>query len=190
MRRILMLSVLATALGVMQPARAQLAHSLPEDHSPRGALWRSAAVPGWGQVYNRQHVKVPFVYAALGALVVSTVRNQRDYTLYRDAFQYKAFQELVDAGQLESNPNADLLPAYNTLVAEFGPISSRPIETRRNNFRRNRDLSAIGIGFVYGLAMLDAYVSAHLLDFDVEEDLSIRLKVSPVGMGPAVGFRF
>ncbi len=190
MCRFLTLILFVTALGAWQPSRAQVAPGLPQDHSPRGALWRSAAVPGWGQIYNRQHVKVPFVYAALGALVVSTVRNQRDYTLYRDAFQYKAFQELVDAGQLESNPNADQLPAYNKLVAEFGPISSRPIETRRNNFRRNRDLSSIGIGFVYGLAMLDAYVSAHLLDFDVEEDLSIRLHVSPEGMGPAVRFRF
>ena len=32
----------------------------------------------------------------------------------------------------------------------------------------------IGIGLVYGLAMLDAYVSAHLLDFDVGENLSFR----------------
>lgn len=190
MSRLLLLILSVAMLASWQPVTAQVAPGLPDDHSPRGALWRSAAVPGWGQVYNRQHIKVPFVYAALGALVISTVRNQRDYTLYRDAFQYKAFQELVDSGQLESNPNTDMLPAYNTLVAEFGPISSRPIESQRNNFRRNRDLSAIGIGFIYGLAMLDAYVSAHLLDFDVEEDLSIRLHVSPVGTGPAVAYRF
>jgi len=185
-----MLILIVAATGMWQPSCAQVASDRPAEHSPRGALWRSAAVPGWGQVYNGHHIKVPFVYAALGALVVSTVQNQRDYTLYRDAFRYKAFQELVDAGQLDSNPNADLMPAYNTLAAEFGPISSRPIETRRNNFRRNRDLSAIGIGFVYGLALLDAYVSAHLIDFDVEDDLSIRLHVSPDGLGPAVGYRF
>jgi hypothetical protein len=35
------------------------------DHSPRGALWRAAAAPGWGQLYNRQYYKIPFVYAGL-----------------------------------------------------------------------------------------------------------------------------
>jgi len=39
----------------------------------------------------------------------------------------RAFQELVDSGQLESNPNAELLPAYNPLVAEV--LTRDPAET-------------------------------------------------------------
>lgn len=152
-------------------------------HTPRGALWRGAAAPGWGQIYNRQYIKLPFLYAAMGGLVYSAITNQQDYRLYRDAYQYKAFQELVDSGELTENPKTSLKSAYDEISAEFGPVSSRPIQTQRNNFRRSRDLSAIGVGLLYGLAMLDAYVSAHLLDFDIGEDLSLRVTPGPTGIG-------
>ena len=152
-------------------------------HSPRGALWRSAAFPGWGQLYNDQRIKLPFIYAALGFLGYQTWSSQDDYRLYREAYQYKAWQELVDSGQQETNPKADFQPAYDELAAEFGAISSRPLRTQRNNFRRSRDLSLIGVGLVYGLAMLDAYVSAHLLDFDVGENLQFQVSPGPEGLG-------
>lgn len=148
---------------------------LNDGHSPRGALWRSAVLPGWGQIYNRQYVKLPFVYAAMGGLVVAIIRLDNDYDLYNRAFQYKAHQELVDAGQLEQNPRASFKPSYDRIAADVGPVSSGPLEIRRNNLRRGRDLSAIGLGLVYGLAMLDAYVSAHLLDFDVGESLGVAV---------------
>lgn len=150
--------------------------------SPKEALRRAAFVPGWGQIYNRQYIKLPFVYGALGGLAAVAIINHRDYSLYRDAFQYKAFQELVDSGQRTDNPAANLKGAYDEIAAEFGTISSSPIELRRNNFRRSRDLSVIGIGLVYGLAVLDAYVSAHLLDFDDGEDLSLRVTPVPSGI--------
>jgi hypothetical protein len=35
-------------------------------HNPKLALKRSAMLPGWGQVYNKQTWKVPIIYAALG----------------------------------------------------------------------------------------------------------------------------
>ncbi|NNF04455.1 MAG: hypothetical protein HKN17_08310 [Rhodothermales bacterium] len=158
------------------PGRRQMSFGvIPEDHSPGGALWRAAVLPGWGQIYNRQYVKLPFVYAAMGGLVAAIISLDNDYDLYNRAFQYKAFQELVDAGQLEANPRASFQPSYDRIASVVGPVSSRPLEIRRNNLRRGRDLSAIGLGLVYGLAMLDAYVSAHLLDFDVGEDLGVAV---------------
>ena len=172
----------------VQPGHAQLLQAdslfaVPADsRAPRGALWRSAAAPGWGQLYNDQPIKLPFIYGALGALVYSAVSNQDDYRLYKEAYQYKAWQELVDAGSEESNPRIDFKSSYDQLVAEFGEISSRPLRNQRNNFRRSRDLSFVGIGLVYGLAMLDAYVSSHLLDFDVGEDLSFRAAPGPDGI--------
>ncbi len=152
------------------------------DRTPRGALWRAAALPGWGQIYNKQYIKLPFVYAALGGLVYTAITNHQDYILYREAFQYKAYQELVDAGSLEVNPKSSFQSSYMEVEAQFGSISSRPLEAQRNNFRRSRDLSFVGVGLVYSLAMLDAYVSAHLLDFDVGENLSIHVLPTPGGM--------
>ena len=157
-------------------------------HSPQGALWRSAAVPGWGQIYNKQYVKLPFVYGALGYLVYQAASSHNDYVLYREAFQYKAWQELVDSGQADENPKIGFKDSYDVISAEFGSISSRPLENQRNNFRRSRDLSVVGVGLVYGLAMLDAFVSAHLLDFDVGEDLNFQ--VSPAAGGFRLSARF
>ena len=183
------LAVLGLMIGVANPVSGQLVQAdsvfvpAASDHSPRGALWRSAAIPGWGQVYNHQRIKLPFIYVALGALGYQAWSAHNDYTLYREAFQYKAWQELVDSGQQASNPKAGYQSSYDELAAEFGAISSRPLRTQRNNFRRSRDLSLIGVGLVYGLAMLDAYVSAHLLDFDVGEDLNFRVSPGPEGLG-------
>jgi len=163
---------------VAQPLIQQnsgLSIGIVDERTPRGALWRSAVLPGWGQIYNRQYVKLPFVYGAIGGLVAAIVSLDNDYDLYNRAFQYKAFQELVDAGQLEDNPRASFQSSYNRIAADVGPVSSGPLEIRRNNLRRGRDLSAIGLGLVYGLAMLDAYVSAHLLDFDVGESLGVEV---------------
>lgn len=189
LRSTMVLALLGLLVWVANPASAQqlLADSVfvpsTSTHSPRGALWRSAAVPGWGQLYNGQRIKLPFIYAALGVLGYQAWSANSDYVLYREAYQYKAWQELVDAGQQETNPKAGFQSSYDQLAAEFGAISSRPLRTQRNNFRRSRDLSFIGVGLVYGLAMLDAYVSAHLLDFDVGENLHFQVAPGPEGLG-------
>ena len=186
-RSISLIALVCTGVLLVHTAQAQLVQGdsafvpVESSHSPRGALWRSAAVPGWGQLYNKQPVKLPFIYAALGGLAYAAWNSQQDYSLYREAYQYKAWQELVDSGQESSNPKIGFQGSYDEVAAEFGAISSRPLRTQRNNFRRSRDLSFIGIGLVYGLAMLDAYVSAHLLDFDVGEDLSFQAAPGPDG---------
>lgn len=150
--------------------------------SPRGALLRASLVPGWGQIYNREYLKLPLLYGAMGALAVAAVQSNKDYVLYRNAFQYKAFEERTTEGEV--NPAAEFQSDYETLAEEFGPIESGPLESPRDNFRRNRDLSIIGIAAVWGLGVLDAYVSAHLSSFDVGEDLT--LQVSP-GVRPLPG---
>lgn len=150
----------------------------PADHSPQGALWRAAAVPGWGQLYNGQVWKMPVVYLALGGVATALVLVNNEYILYRHAYLFKVYQE-----QGGDNPFARFEDEYNQLAAEFGPISASPIRSQRENLRRNRDFLIIGLGLVYGLAILDAYVSAHLLDFDVSEDLTLRAAPAPNGLG-------
>ncbi len=159
-------------------------------HSPSGALWRAVALPGWGQVYNRQFIKLPILYAAIGGLAYLAFDINDEYLLYRRAFLYKSFQELVDAGTLMSNPNASLKPYYDELSSRFGPISSNPIRARRDNLRRNRDLSFVGVGLVYALSVLDAYISAHLLNFDIGEDLTVELRPVPEGFAAHLQLRF
>ncbi len=152
------------------------------NHSPRKALRRAAILPGWGQLYNRQYGKIPVVYVVIGGLTANTVRLNRKYLLYRHAYQYKAFEEIIEEG--EENPRASFEADYSRLVEKLGgiSISASTIKPSRDSLRRNRDLSILGIGATYGLAILDAYVSAHLLDFDVGEDLLVSVSPTPLGV--------
>jgi len=176
--------LLAYTFGVA-PARAQEspAEAAPVDsRTPMGALWRAAVLPGWGQAYNGQYVKLPFVYGAIGGLIYLAIVIDGNYDDYRRAYLFKAYQERVDAGVDESNPWAHFKPSYDDIAGSFGPISSTPLRNQRDAFRRNRDLTILGAGLAYALTILDAYVSAHLLDFDVGENLSVRMRPAPSGV--------
>ncbi|MFO7863352.1 MAG: DUF5683 domain-containing protein, partial [Salinivirgaceae bacterium] len=41
-------------------------------------------------------------------------------------------------------------------------------------WRRFRDLNYIGFGFLYLLQILDATVEAHLFEYDISDDLTLR----------------
>ena len=188
-----MLGVLLTAgLISISPASAQpdsvRAALLEEkgfspDHSPRGALWRAGAVPGWGQFYNRQYYKMPFVYAGLagGGYAIYTLTQR--YRLFRRANLYVVGTNRAkeNGGQ---NPYGEFEGDYNQAVARLGgdPESSSvgggQLRDRRDQYRRWRDLSILGTGLFYALTVLDAYVSAHLLSFNVG---GVALDVRPSG---------
>lgn len=156
----------------------------PSDHSPRNALWRAAALPGWGQVYNRQYYKLPFVYGGLAGGGYAIYEMNRRYLLYRHANLYqigKNRKEDEDA----KNPYGHFQDDYDEVVAQLGgaqagSVSGRQLRTLRDKYRRWRDLSILGTGLFYALTVLDAYVSAHLLTFDVGD---VALRVRPTGGG-------
>ncbi|MFW5955242.1 MAG: DUF5683 domain-containing protein [Rhodothermales bacterium] len=171
-------------------------------HSPEGALWRAAVLPGWGQVYNRQYYKLPFVYGGLAGVGYLAWSNHQSYTLYREAYWYAEPRLWTDG----SPDYPEFESAYKRFLAREGlppdhELSPQEAAARRqrlapglrrirDDLRRNRDLLTIGVGLFYGLTILDAYVSAHLLDFDVGEDLAVRVGASPAGMHASVSVAF
>ena len=152
------------------------------EHSPRGALLRGLVVPGWGQVYNRQFWKLPFAYGALGGMVALAVRNYRNHRAARRAFLYAAGLEE------DPNPYAEFAPYY--LGTTFEGISADQLFSFKNSQLRNRDIAFVGVLVVHGLVVLDAYVAAHLFDFDVGEDLSVGPRIGPEGVGAVVRVRW
>lgn len=169
-------------------ADQQARHAFSDEHAPRGALWRAAVVPGWGQLYNRQYLKIPLVYAGLGGIVGLALYNNGRYLLFRHAFQHKAFLEgrYAEGEGPPASYAEDYARALVLLGVAGGSVSSSELERIRDKYRRDRDLSYIGIGLVYGLTVLDAYVSAHLLDFDVGEDLTVSVRPAPGGVAAAL----
>ncbi len=177
----LILCCTGLALPAAPPAYAQDSTRVDkpdwlQGHSPREALRRAALAPGWGQIYNRQYYKLPFVYAGLAGSIGFALYLNNRYLLFRHAYLYRDYQNQ------NPNPYERYKPAYDRISAQYGSVQAGALRDQRDIYRRNRDLSYFGIGLFYGLTVLDAYVSAHLLDFDVGEDLTIGLRPSPAGV--------
>jgi hypothetical protein len=116
----------------------------------------SAVIPGSGQVYNKKYWKVPIIYASLATSIYFIQNNQKKLNKYQDAYI------------LRSNGGID----------EYTDIySNSQLLTIVDYYERNRDVSYIITAAIYLLNIVDASVDAHLFDFDISEDLS--LKASP-----------
>ena len=123
--------------------------------SPWGAVGRSAIIPGWGQFYNESYWKIPVVWGVLGWFTYLYVENNKLYKEYRDLYS----ESLEDGGSGDSY-----------------------YRRARDTYRDERDKYALILGLSYLLNLIDAYVDAHLFDFDVTEN--------PVTRQPELGIRF
>ena len=136
-------------------------------HSPRKAALRSAIIPGWGQAYNRKYWKIPVVYTAIGIPTYLLIDNMRWYKRTKYAYLLVA----------TNSTNADSLGKVHQ---ELRPFVDRKLgnelQNYRNEFRRNVDYSALFILVFWGLNIVDATVDAHLKEFDVSPDLTLKLK--------------
>ena len=134
-------------------------------HDPRKATIRSAILPGWGQVYNRKYWKVPIVYAALGITGYVFFDNIKTYREVRFAYQ-------VTVGK--DTASWDKVAPYLRVFVENNATSS--LDNYRREFRRNIDYSVLVFLLFWGLNVVDATVDAHLKEFDVSPELSMKLK--------------
>ncbi len=57
---------------------------------------------------------------------------------------------------------------------QYDRYSKQNIRAVRDQYRKNMELSYIAIVGVYGLNVLDAFVSAHLKTFDINDDISLK----------------
>lgn len=133
-----------------------------EIHSPRKATIRSAVLPGWGQAYNKKYWKIPIIYVGAAALI---------YGLKWNHDNYKDFKQL---SIYISDRDSSTIPVYNGRVLNEGYANWA--SGNRDYFRKNRDLCAIGLGALYVLNIIDANVDAHLFEFNINDDLSLKLQ--------------
>lgn len=142
--------------------------SATKAHPPRVAAFRSAILPGWGQIYNKKYWKLPIVYAALGITGYIFLDNIKTYREYRFAYaaRYKA----------EQPPPVQDSTDYFKLKDIYKLISPESIRTARNRFRQYVDYSALFFILFWGLNVVDATVDAHLKSFDVSPDLSLQIR--------------
>ncbi|MBL7926481.1 MAG: hypothetical protein JNK61_06170 [Bacteroidia bacterium] len=132
--------------------------SLEFMHSPSKAALRSAILPGLGQAYNNKYWKIPVIYAGAATLGYFIYFNNNQYQRYKEAYIYR----------LDNDPST---------IDEFEQLGLQPedIKAQKDYWRRNRDLCIIGMGALYTLNIIDAYVDAHLFYFNVAEKISMQV---------------
>jgi hypothetical protein len=126
---------------------------------PRNAFLAGVIMPGAGQIINKRWWKLPIAYAGYAWLGYNIVSKQDRYN------EFSAF--------------------YDRAITTMKPIEVRPgllfdakqIKLYRDKFRDNRDVAIFTAVGVHLLIALEAYVDAHLKDFDIDDNLS--LKISP-----------
>ena len=142
---------------------------------PSRAVWLSALFPGLGQIYNRRYWKLPIVVGGFMGITYALTWNNRMLTDYSQAYR--------DATDNDPNTKSymDFFPK-NTKESDLDmTYVTNVLKTRKDFYRRNRDLSIICMVGMYLLCMLDAYVDASLSHFDVTPDLS--MDVTPTMLG-------
>lgn len=128
----------------------------------RKATTLAAIFPGMGFVYTKTYWRIPIYYGGFIALATVIDYNNRNYQRYKTAYD-----ALTDG-----NPST---------VDEFnGRYSPEMLSRVRSSYRRDRDLAIIGMAAAYLLSVVDTYVIATLKNWDVDENLSVRIEPTQI----------
>lgn len=138
-------------------------------HKPALAVKRSAIIPGWGQLYNRNWWKIPVVYTTLGLFGQSVITSQRSYKQYLEVYK------LVKDPKRQRPPVGD--PVRN--LYELNKHADLTyLDAIQSNYQRNMQLSILGFVGFWGVQMIDAYIDAKFIhSYSIDRNLS--LDVSP-----------
>jgi hypothetical protein len=131
--------------------------------SPAKAAFYSAILPGLGQAYNKKYWKIPIVYGAIGTGVYFYINNNKEYNRFRDAYKRRLAGFNDDEFSLDSQGNPLTTPR----------VSTERLEDAQKFYRRNKEISLLVTIGLYALNIIDANVDAHLLQYNVDENLSL-----------------
>ncbi len=153
----LFLSFQGNAQEVMALRAADTVKSVINPNAPAKAAFYSALVPGLGQAYNKKYWKIPLVYIGMGTSIYYYTWNQKQYRGFRN--EYKKRLAGTSLGEADS---------------KYGNYSDSQLIRGQKFHQKNRDLSALITAGIYILNIIDANVDAHLMQFNVNDNLSLK----------------
>ena len=155
---------------------------------PLRAMWLSALCPGAGQIYNRRYWKLPIIVGGFVGLAYGMAWNNRMLNDYSQAYR--------DAMDDDPTTRSYMNMFAPTVKEEDLDMSwlQNIMKNKRNYYRRYRDICIFGMVGVYLLNILDAYVDASLMHFDISDDLSMQVRPAVMDSGnisrlPSMGVR-
>jgi hypothetical protein len=149
-------------------------------HDPRKATLYSTFFPGLGQFYNRKYWKMPLVYAAVGIPAYEYFNNKKWYQRCQFALSVVAGAQAT--GTINTDSFSKVAPQLQGFVTKG---DDNDIRSYRNEYRKDQDYSVLFFLLFWGLNIVDATVDAHLMNFDVSNDLSLHLREGPPPHGPS-----
>ena len=137
---------------------------------PQRALWLALVIPGGGQIYNRKYWKLPIVYGGFVGCIYALTWNN---SMYRDYAQ--AYLDIMDDDPTTASYNK-FLHLGRQITPENEDRYKQIFKTRKDKYRRWRDLSFFVMVGIYAISVIDAYVDAELSDFDISKDLTLKVR--------------
>ena len=148
----------------------RLANFTPD---PGRATWCALVFPGGGQIYNHKYWKLPIVYGGFMGCAYALNWNNQMYSDYS-----QAYLDIMDDDPGTASYEDFLPPRYN--VEANKDYLTRVFKNRKDNYRRQRDLSIFCFIGVYLISVVDAYVDAELSNFDITDDLSVQVRPAAI----------
>lgn len=139
---------------------------LPFEPKPKKAGMYSAICPGLGQIYNRQYWKAPVIYAGMAVAGYFFIDNLNKYQRYRKAY----------IARIDGDPTTTDTEQYDT----------DGLQQLQDGYRGYLDMTVLFTAVGYAAQVIDAVAAAHLKNFDVSRDISMRFR--PVVDNNLVGF--
>ena len=135
---------------------------------PGRATIYSILLPGLGQAYNGEYWKIPVYYTGLLVSSALLIENNTNYRRYQ-----RIYREATDEE-----------------VPYDGPIQASTAQYYRNVFRRYRDYSIVAVAAFYLLQVIDANVFAYMQDFEMDDDISLRIAPAVLPQGSAYALHY
>jgi len=123
--------------------------------SPAKAAFYSAILPGLGQAHNKSYWKIPIIYGALGGGIGIYAWNNKNYHNVRDEYKKR-------------------LNGTNVEGSKYAYLSDAQLISAQRNYQKQRDLSLLVTVGLYILNIVEANVDAHLKQFNVNDNLTLR----------------
>jgi hypothetical protein len=148
--------VIPDSLTYLKNYSPRIKRLIDDPLTPSKAAFYSAIIPGLGQAYIGKAWKVPIIYGLMGLAVYSYDLQNNQMNSYRTAYKRRK-NGFFDDQYLEKDI----------------PISTEQLLLGMEFHKNYRDMAIILGAAAYMLNILDANVSAHLLQFNVSDDLSV-----------------
>ena len=126
---------------------------------PARSAFYSAVLPGLGQAYNKKYWKIPIVYGAIGTALYFYFDDDQIYDRYRYAYKRRL------AGFTDDE-------FYGPNEVPF--ISQDALIRAQRALKRNKEVSMLITVGMYVLNIIDANVDAHLLQYNIDDNLSFQ----------------